>query len=37
MKSEIKKIIKDKKVNGAYFGFIKALDDGKDYYFKSQI
>ncbi len=33
MISQIKKILKDKNNNG-YYGFIRSLDDGNDYYFK---
>ncbi len=34
MKSKIKSIIPDKQNEGAYYGFIRAIDDGNDYYFK---
>lgn len=34
MESQIKSIIKDKNIIGAYYGFIRSLDDGNDYYFK---
>lgn len=34
MISQIKSIIKDKTVDGAYYGFIRSLDEGKDYYFR---
>lgn len=34
MRSQIKTIIKDKKVEGAYYGFIRTVDEGNDYYFR---
>ena len=34
MISQIKSIIKDKTIDGAYYGFIRTLDEGKDYYFR---
>ncbi|MCO6545268.1 MAG: hypothetical protein J6583_07050 [Gilliamella sp.] len=33
MISQIKKLCKDKNNKDAYYGFIRALDEGKDYYF----
>ncbi|OCG21427.1 hypothetical protein [Gilliamella sp. App4-10] len=33
MISQIKKLCKDKNNEDAYYGFIRALDEGKDYYF----
>jgi len=34
MRSQIKSIIKDKNIEGAYYGFIRTLDEGNDYYFR---
>jgi cold shock CspA family protein len=34
MISQIKSIIKDKNIEGAYYGFIRTTDEGNDYYFR---